>query len=260
MAGSTIAWKNSSASSRSRDSAARFGGWDEMHDFFWGYTGGSATQLRARRPRDRARPRAGSSTSSTRSGWRRRATTTGPRCARTCSWRAPTPSPSTGTRRSTSCDPSSPTSPNDSSAARAGIFRSATRVNQNSAQAAWPGGYPYIQLLDSCDGAVASAAEKNQMNAYVVGGRPAGALDLERFGQRGQHGDGVGGVHGHAFGPGHGHVSVAWATVDGKARPPAATTRRASGTVTFSAGTTTQPIAIAVAGDLLDEDERGSST
>ena len=47
---------------------------------------------------------------------------------------------------------------------------------------------------------------------------------------------------------------MAWATVDGSATAGSDYTA-ASGTVTFSAGTTTQPIAIAVAGDLLDEDD-----
>ena len=62
--------------------------------------------------------------------------------------------------------------PQETSAARGGTFRSATRTNQNSARSVWPGGsgsYPYIDLLDSYDGNTPSDDEKNQMNVYVVG-------------------------------------------------------------------------------------------
>lgn len=55
------------------------------------------------------------------------------------------------------------------SAARGGVFRSATRVNQNSTQAAWQtGSYPYMDLLDSYDGATVSQAEKDQLNVFVT--------------------------------------------------------------------------------------------
>jgi len=62
--------------------------------------------------------------------------------------------------------------PQETSAARGGTFRSATRTNQNAAASVWPGGsgsYPYIDLLDSYDGNTPSDDEKNQMNVYVVG-------------------------------------------------------------------------------------------
>jgi hypothetical protein len=59
----------------------------------------------------------------------------------------------------------------DSSAARSGTFRDATRANQNAAQAVWPGGgYPYMDLLDAYDGNVPSLNEKNQMNVYLATG------------------------------------------------------------------------------------------
>jgi hypothetical protein len=62
----------------------------------------------------------------------------------------------------------------DSSAARSGIFRNATRTNQNAAASEWPGGsYPYMDLLDSFDGDAPSDDEKNQMNVYVVAGDAA---------------------------------------------------------------------------------------
>ncbi len=61
----------------------------------------------------------------------------------------------------------------ETSAARGGTFRSATRVNQNAAAAAWSGSYPYMDLLDGYDGDTPSAAERNQMNVYVVGGGSA---------------------------------------------------------------------------------------
>lgn len=55
------------------------------------------------------------------------------------------------------------------SAARGGVFRSATRVNQNSAQSAWQvGAYPYMDLLDNYDGTAVSQAEKDQLNIFVT--------------------------------------------------------------------------------------------
>jgi hypothetical protein len=59
----------------------------------------------------------------------------------------------------------------DASAARSGIFRNATRTNQNTAEAVWPGGsesYPYIDLLDTYDEDTPTNDEKNQMNVYVT--------------------------------------------------------------------------------------------
>jgi hypothetical protein len=57
-----------------------------------------------------------------------------------------------------------------SSAARGGLFRKSTRINQNAATLTWPGGssnYPYIDFLDDYDGEAPSAAEHDQLNAYV---------------------------------------------------------------------------------------------
>lgn len=66
--------------------------------------------------------------------------------------------------------------PADSSAARGGIFRHATRTNQNIAQSMWPGGsdsYPYIDLLDSYDGDTPNDDEQNQINVYISSSPPA---------------------------------------------------------------------------------------
>ena len=58
------------------------------------------------------------------------------------------------------------------SAARSGIFRNATRTNQNAAASEWPGGsYPYIDLLDDYDGSTPTDDELAQMNVYVIDGR-----------------------------------------------------------------------------------------
>jgi hypothetical protein len=143
---------------------------------------------------------------------------------------------------------------NDSSAARAGTFRRATRVNQTSAQATWSGSYPYIQLLDSCDSAVPCDAEKNQMNAYVS------AADLPTLSiSDASVTEGNAGTVAAQFtvtlsAPATGAVTVGFATADGTATAGSDYTA-ASGTLTFTAGTTTQTISISVAGDLLDEDD-----
>ncbi len=60
--------------------------------------------------------------------------------------------------------------PEDASAARGGIFRNATRTNQNAAASLRPGGdYPYIDLLDNFDGDTPSEDERSQLNVYHPG-------------------------------------------------------------------------------------------
>ena len=81
------------------------------------------------------------------------------------------------------------------SAARGGTFRSATRVNQNSAQSDWQmGAYPYMDLLDNYDGATVSQAEKDQLNVFVTNpGSMASSISLispnggEIWGTNSQH-------------------------------------------------------------------------
>ncbi len=63
----------------------------------------------------------------------------------------------------------------DVSAARGGVFRRATRVNQNSAQMLWPAGegdYPFIDLDDTYDGELPLETEKAQMNVFVSSPSP----------------------------------------------------------------------------------------
>jgi hypothetical protein len=58
-----------------------------------------------------------------------------------------------------------------SSAARSGRFRNTTRTNQDSAELVWPGGgesFPYIDLLDAYDDNTPADAEKKQLNIYVT--------------------------------------------------------------------------------------------
>lgn len=59
-----------------------------------------------------------------------------------------------------------PDSPNDSSMARAGIFRTASLVNQHAAKSTWVG-YPWVDFADT-----PSAAEKYQMNVFLASASP----------------------------------------------------------------------------------------
>ena len=57
------------------------------------------------------------------------------------------------------------------SAARGGVFRNASRINQNAARLVWPGGsenYPYMDLLDDYDGNTPAEGERDQLDIYVT--------------------------------------------------------------------------------------------
>jgi hypothetical protein len=56
------------------------------------------------------------------------------------------------------------------SAARGGIFRNTTRINQKTAKLLWPGGsgsYPFLDMVGDYDGSTPVDEEKNQLNVYV---------------------------------------------------------------------------------------------
>jgi hypothetical protein len=165
MAGATIAWKNLIGFTTTFDTETRYGDWDQMHDFYWGYTEG-ANRDYGLLGRDIALIRApdlhlvdaiwvGYEDNYDGDAIRRDVllVSTDPFAV---DWYASeyVLFPLTGGSQETS-------------AARAGTFRSATRINQNVAEMVWPGGdYPYIDLLDDYDGAVPTDDERLQMNVY----------------------------------------------------------------------------------------------
>jgi len=61
-----------------------------------------------------------------------------------------------------------PDSPNDSSLARGGIFRSASLVNQKAAKNTWVGTYPYADFVAGYSGNTPLEAEKSQMNVFLA--------------------------------------------------------------------------------------------
>ncbi len=170
MAGSTIAWKNLIGFITISNEGGRFGGWDRMHDFFWGYTSGTnagygliGRQLALIRAPDLNIVDAiwVATDDNTAGNAVREDVVLGSRDPFAVDWYA----------SEYLLEPLVSWDNADSSAARRGVFRSATRVNQNSAQATWPNGeYPYIDLLDGVDGNDPVVAEQNQMNVYVVNG------------------------------------------------------------------------------------------
>jgi hypothetical protein len=174
MAGATIAWKNFIGFLTIENNLTRFGeagdeewqAWEKMHGFFWGYQelGDTDYGLLGRQMAYIRTPDLN---------------------VVDAIWIADDNYQGTATRQNillASTDPFAVDwyaseyvlyafyANQDASAARAGVFRNATRTNQNAAAAKWPGTYPYIDLLDAYDGNTPSDTEKNQMNVYVVGG------------------------------------------------------------------------------------------
>ncbi|NOZ05367.1 MAG: DUF362 domain-containing protein [Chloroflexi bacterium] len=168
MAGATIAWKNLIGFVTIAGNAARFGSWDAMHDFFWGYAGGANRNYGligrelalVRHPDLNVVDAIWAAIDDNTYG---KAVRQNVLLASTDPFAVDWYSSEYVLRPVISYDSQ------DSSAARAGTFRDATRTNQNSASAVWPGGsYPYIDLLDGYDGNTPSNDEKNQMNVYVA--------------------------------------------------------------------------------------------
>ena len=171
MAGATIAWKNLIGFTSTFDNEARYGSWDEMHDFYWGYTDGTNRNY-GLLGRDIALVRApdlhlvDAIWVGYEDNYDGDAIRQDVLLASTDPFAVDWYASEYVLRPLVSWDPQ------ETSAARGGTFRSATRTNQNSARSVWPGGsgsYPYIDLLDSYDGNTPSDHEKNQMNVYVVG-------------------------------------------------------------------------------------------
>jgi hypothetical protein len=167
MAGATISWKNLIGFITAEGySENRFGSYDEMHNYFWGYTGGQEKNY-GLLGKEIALIRA-------------------PDLNLVDAIWVPFENNFTGNavRENILLASSDPfagdwyaseyvlypiTGNKNTSAARGGVFRSATRVNQNSAQLAWQAGaYPYLDLLDNYDGTTVSQAEKDQLNVFVT--------------------------------------------------------------------------------------------
>ncbi len=169
MAGATVSWKNLIGFSTIANDPGRFGSWDAMHGFYWGYQDlGDATygligrQLALIRAPD---------LNIVDAIWVATQDNTWGEAVRSDVLVASTdPFAADWYASEYVLRPVVVEYPQDSSAARAGTFRNATRVNQNAAAAAWPGTYPWVDLLDGYDGDEPSPDEQSQMNVYLVGG------------------------------------------------------------------------------------------
>ncbi len=180
MAGSTIAWKNLIGFVTISDTERRYGGWDAMHDFYWGYTGGAHHDY-GLIGREMALVRA-PDLNVVDAIWVATDDNTSGNAVRQNVLLASTdPFAVDWYASEYVLRPVASSDAQDSSAARAGTFRDATRTNQNAAALVWAAGsYPYIDLLDSYDGSTPSDTEKNQMNVYVVSGQTTTAPALPR--------------------------------------------------------------------------------
>ncbi|MBN2002092.1 MAG: DUF362 domain-containing protein [Anaerolineae bacterium] len=172
MAGTTAAWKNLIGFVTDNNNGGRYGDWDAMHNFFWGFQDGMAYGLLGR---EIALVRApdlhivDAIWVAIDANYYGPATRQDVLLASTdpyaVDWYASEYVMRPVANLSDGLEPS---------AARAGTFRDATRVNQNASDAVWPGGsYPYMDLLDGYDENTPSANEHDQLNVYVVSGGTA---------------------------------------------------------------------------------------
>ncbi len=176
MAGSTIAWKNLIGFLTIADDGRRFGDWDRMHDFFWGYLDGPA-QSYGLIGRQLAQVRAPDLNLVDAIWVGTQDNTSGNAVRADVLVASSDPFAVDWYASEYVLRPVADWEPEATSAARGSTFRAATRVNQNAAEAAWPDAtYPWIDLLDDYDGATPSAAERDQMNAYVAGTAAACSL------------------------------------------------------------------------------------
>jgi hypothetical protein len=168
MAAATIAWKNLIGFVTIAGTSQRFGNWDEMHDFFWGYTDGPNRNY-GLIGREMALIRA-PDLNIVDAIWVATDDNTSGNAIRENVLLASTdPFAVDWYSSEYVLRPVVSWGSQDSSAARGGEFRNATRTNQNAAASVWPGGsYPYIDLLDDYDGSTPSNDEKNQMSVYVT--------------------------------------------------------------------------------------------
>jgi hypothetical protein len=172
MAGATIAWKNLIGFTSTFDNEARYGSWDEMHDFYWGYTDGTNRNY-GLLGRNIALVRAPDLHLVDAIWVGYEDNYDGDAIRQDVLLASTDPFAVDWYTSEYVLRPLASWDPQETSAARGGTFRSATRINQNAARSVWPGGsgnYPYIDLLDSYDGNTPSDDEKNQMNVYVAGG------------------------------------------------------------------------------------------
>lgn len=183
MAGSTVAWKHLIGFVTAVDPWNRYGGWNEMHRFYWGYdapTGDSDFGLLGRQLAFVTAP----DLNIVDAVWVTYGGHQGGSASRQNVLLASSdPFAVDWYASEYVLYPLVSTNPADSSAARGGTFRSATRTNQNVAAAVWQGGaaaYPYIDLLDSYDGATPSPDEMSQINVYKSGEVLPPSLGVEK--------------------------------------------------------------------------------
>ncbi len=170
MAGSTICWKNLIGFVSIGEDPRRYGDWDRMHDFYWGYTNGPDRDY-GLIGRQLARVCAPDLNIVDAIWVGTQDNTSGPAVRANALVASTDPFAADWYASEYILRPVAEWGPEDSSAARGGTFRSATRVNQNSARAQWQDGqYPWIDLDDDFDGSEPSSGERNQMNAYLAGG------------------------------------------------------------------------------------------
>lgn len=168
MASTTAAWKNFVGFVTCEDTdGSRFESWDGMHGYFWGYNDSSNVYgLIGRQIAMIRRP----DLSIVDAVWV--ATENNYDSGSAVRWNVVLASRDPFAVDWYSSEyvlrPVVPDSPNDSSLARAGIFRSASLANQKSAKNKWTGTYPFVDFVQGYTGNTPLDAERNQMNVYLA--------------------------------------------------------------------------------------------
>ncbi|WP_027183030.1 DUF362 domain-containing protein [Desulfovibrio inopinatus] len=168
MAGTTAAWKNFIGFVSCANETDRFSDWDTMHGYFWGYQSLGPTSYgligrqfsHIRQPDLTILDAVWVATIDNYSSYE--AIQTNIVCASTdpfaLDWYA----------SEYIVRPIVPWDANDSSMARAGIFRQASLCNQKSTKSSWNGAYPWIDLDATHGSETPLDGEKNQMNIYLA--------------------------------------------------------------------------------------------
>jgi hypothetical protein len=171
MAGATIAWKNLIGFVTIFDHDTRYGSWDAMHAFYWGYQKESNSYGLLGRQIALIRAPDLHLVDAIWVGYEDN--TSGYASRQNVLLASTDPFAVDWYTSEYVLRPLATWGPQETSAARGGTFRSATRTNQNAAASVWPGGsgnYPYLDLLDSYDEDTPTDDEREQMNVYIVGG------------------------------------------------------------------------------------------
>jgi hypothetical protein len=176
MAGATVAWKNFIGFLTCEDpGGSRFTDWGRMHTYFWGYEDQSVVYGLVGRQLSLVRA---PDLNLVDAVWVATENNYDSSSAVRCNVVLASPDPFAVDWYASEyvLRPVVPDNPDDSSLARAGIFRTASLVNQKAAKNTWLGPYPYVDFVEGYSGDTPLPEEKSQMNVFLASASPKGYL------------------------------------------------------------------------------------